>query len=121
MDRRIRRGVHRDAWNRRGRGLRGRGAQTRQPKAAGARQDGTLVFQITPLKSPKVLDADVNAFASEFIKLDISKDGARLFSGDVARDTVKNLREMLDAALSPAAAAPATAKADAPRKQRVKA
>lgn len=79
---------------------------------------GTLVFQITPLKYPKILDADANAFAPEFIKLDIFKDGARLFSGDVARDTVKHLREMLDSALSPTTT---PTQAEASRKQRAKA
>ena len=78
-------------------------------KARRQKSASAVLFRITPLQYPKIHDADTNAYAPEFIKLDIIKDGANLFSSDLARDTIKTLRETLDAALSPTAAE-ATAK-----------
>jgi len=72
-------------------------------KARWQKSEGAVLFRITPLKYPKIHDADTNTYAPEFIKFDVIKDGAKLFSGDLARDTIKTLRETLDSALSPTA------------------
>ncbi len=62
--------------------------------------NGTVAFQITPLNYPKVLDADLNDFAPEFLRLDIFSNGQSVFSGNLARDTFKGLRDALNAALA---------------------
>lgn len=77
-----------------------------------AQGEGTVVFNVTPVQYPKVHDRDVNEFVPEFYNLDIESNGAKVFSGQLARDAFKNLSEMLNNSLSkqPAAAAPAKAK-----------
>lgn len=69
--------------------------ESRQQEAS-----GMVVFRLTPLQYPKILDADINDFAPEFIRLDIFKGSARVFSGDLARETYKSLRDTIGAALS---------------------
>ena len=71
------------------------------------KQEGTVVFNITPLQYPKVHDSEANEYVPEFYNLDIESNGAKVFSGQLARDAFKNLRDIMNNSLSkqPAAAA----------------
>ncbi|MFA6048689.1 MAG: hypothetical protein WC792_01940 [Candidatus Micrarchaeia archaeon] len=62
-------------------------------------QDGQIGFRIFPIAYPKVMDEELRDFAPEFIHLDILKGRHVLFGGNVARDALKNFRDMLSTAL----------------------
>ncbi|MBI3587804.1 hypothetical protein HY995_02005 [Candidatus Micrarchaeota archaeon] len=63
-------------------------------------EGGMIGFSLTPLQYPKVVDRDSRDFVSEFIHFDISRDGSPIFSGNLGRDALKQLRDALDGALS---------------------
>ncbi len=67
------------------------------PQAGGV--PGTVGFNITPLSYPKVLDRELRDFAPEFIRFDIKQNGARVFSANLARDAIRQLRDTLATAL----------------------
>ena len=74
------------------------------PAASGSAQGpagefNSVGFILTPIKYPKILDAEMRDFAPEFIRLDIQKNGAMVFSANMARDALKGLRDALSNAL----------------------
>lgn len=64
-----------------------------------AQDEGQIGFRIFPIAYPKVMDEELRDFAPEFIHLDILKGRHVLFGGNVARDALKNFRDMLSTVL----------------------
>ncbi len=60
---------------------------------------GQVGFRIYPLAYPKVLDEDLRDYAPEFVHLDVLKGRRIVFGGNIARDALKNFRDMLSTVL----------------------
>lgn len=65
-----------------------------------AGEGGNIAFKFSPLKYPKVLDEETRQYVPEFIHIDIRKDNKPLFSGNMARQAVKQFSETINQALS---------------------
>ncbi len=61
--------------------------------------EGQVGFRIYPLAYPKVLDEDLRDYAPEFVHLDVLKGRRIVFGGNIARDALKNFRDMLSTVL----------------------
>ncbi|MBI5635419.1 hypothetical protein HY993_00455 [Candidatus Micrarchaeota archaeon] len=59
-----------------------------------------LGFHVTPIAYPKILDSQLRDFAPEFLRFDITANGAKIFTSNLPRDSLRQLRELLDSALS---------------------
>lgn len=60
---------------------------------------GEVGFRLTPLRYPKILDQELREFAPEFIRLDIKQNGVLVFSANLARDALRQLRDAVQATL----------------------
>ncbi len=59
-----------------------------------------LGFHVTPIAYPKILDSQLRDFAPEFLRFDITANGAKIFTSNLPRDSLRQLKELLDNALS---------------------
>ncbi len=62
--------------------------------------NGELGFRVKPVQYPKVLDEDKRQYLPEFIHLDITTNKQLVFTGNLARNALKQLRDAIDQALS---------------------
>lgn len=74
--------------------------ERRIPHARQGPAVGNVVFNLTPLRYPKVLDEEMREFAPEFIRLEVRQGRATLFAGDLARDAMKQLRDAISGVLT---------------------
>ncbi len=72
----------------------------RSPKARQGAFGGNIIFNLTPLRYPKVLDEEMREFAPEFIRLEVRQGSATLFAGDLARSAMKQLRDAISGVLA---------------------
>ncbi len=63
-------------------------------------EEGQVSFRMYPVQYPKVLDEELRDFAPEFIHLDVVKGRSIVFGGNIARNALKNFREMVSTVLS---------------------
>ena len=62
--------------------------------------NGVLGFRLTPVAYPKVMDNELRDYAPEFISVNIEQNGVALFSGNFARDALKQFRNGIDQVLN---------------------
>ena len=76
------------------------GGATNAPTRNAANDSGVLGFRLIPVAYPKVMDSELRDFAPEFISVNIEQNGNAIFSGNFARDALKQFRDGINQVLN---------------------
>ena len=71
--------------------------------------NGNIAFKFSPLKYPKVLDEETREYVPELIRIDINSGSQTIFSGNMARNALKQFQKTISDALTMKDNAPITA------------
>ena len=66
----------------------------------GNSNSGNIAFKFAPLKYPKVLDEETREYVPELIRIDINNGNQTIFSGNMARNALKQFQNTITDALA---------------------
>ncbi|MFA5246652.1 MAG: hypothetical protein WC408_02040 [Candidatus Micrarchaeia archaeon] len=69
--------------------------QSKGPASSNNSPNQNIGFRLSPLSYPKVHDEELRAFVPEFVRVDIVGNAKVLFSGNVPRNALKQLRQAI--------------------------
>jgi len=71
--------------------------RSKEPEKDG---EGQIAFQLYPIAYPRILDDELHDYAPELIHIDIARDNFKIFSGNIARNTLRQLRDAIGGVLT---------------------
>lgn len=75
-------------------------SQPTQVQTTQVPDQGTLGFRLTPVAYPKVMDSELRDYAPEYINVNIEQNGTAIFSGNFARNALKQFRDGINQVLN---------------------